>query len=587
MGGKAARGGPDGKDPVPGDANYLNLMDTWMVYGPVDLSNTEAIQLDFFLKYEIVNGDHLYFGYSTDGTNYVMQERHGSEDWAWHYDLYDNLVGQNQVWFGWQFTSDSSSTWGGPWIDGIRLNIIPGDVFVDGYFWYVDRFNQNKGAEGLKVQLIEDDVMGSEIIAETTTGEFGHYAFSYIENWDSDPYDSDNRLDLYVKWLTENDTSQVMDLNSPANVYYWSSPNYNNVDPGLTSIHHLVTDETSLGAIWIFQDIFRTQNYYYNNTNPQEDVGYLLAKWEYGIPTYGICQGSCFWALGEPYVFIDHLTAFSEDMVVHELGHHVMYNETGLWLWDYPSCWEHFMFSVETPECAWYEGWADYFAVTVNYDSSVSIVPCYDFLTGQCAGAINIDYYDIEAHNRYDNSNKGDLVEGRIVGSLWDLMDNINEGFDSTVWDFDSLIDIGLVFPGVVTFNEFWLSYAGVDKHNGIRSLWQNSIEYNQAPTTYSIADQYIFINTIRNHLIDLYVYTEDLESLDTDLSYTLPYVSSPHCEVSLDNHWINLNPEAGWTGSCLVHYDVSDTLAVSSGNFTVYVIPVFAKYYLPIINKE
>jgi len=116
----------------------------------------------------------------------------------------------------------------------------------------------------------------------------------------------------------------------------------------------------------------------------------------------------------------------SKDTVVHETGHHYMWNKTGWWLWWDIGCYNHQLFSQESLECAWSEGWADFLPLAVNRDW------CFDFGIGPCTGTPDYDYYNLEAHSRDDDQRVfpgGDRVEGRVAGALYDLFDAQNEGY--------------------------------------------------------------------------------------------------------------------------------------------------------------
>lgn len=116
-----ANGGADGIDPPGG--TYPNNMNSWMIYGPFDLSNASDVQTVFYLRRAIEpNYDFIFFGYSGDGINFNGWKWDGSEDWIQLDAHYPSLLGDNTVWVGWNFQSDGSVGDFGPYIDQITIS---------------------------------------------------------------------------------------------------------------------------------------------------------------------------------------------------------------------------------------------------------------------------------------------------------------------------------------------------------------------------------------------------------------------------------------------------------------------------------
>jgi hypothetical protein len=170
-------------------------------------------------------------------------------------------------------------------------------------------------------------------------------------------------------------------------------------------------------------------------------------------------------------------------------------------------------------------------------------------------------------------------------------MDSNNEGpgYDTVAWGFDPIADIAMSGSGKSSLLEFWNGYQGTDKHNGVRSIYQNTIDYDQAPVFSSIPEQRILQNFPRTHLLDLWDYSNDAESPDTSLTYQVVSVSDTRCGISLDSHWINANPQMNWVGSCYVTVRVSDSIPnkTADGGFWLYVLQINGRSYMPIIMKE
>lgn len=123
----AARGGANGLDPEYND--YPNHMDSWMVYGPFDLSAYRDAELIFNYRNNSEAGyDYLYWGVSLDGQRFYGDAVSGdSAGWrAVNYDLRNvyslgNVTGKPQVWVAFVFQSDQSVTNKGPFVDDVLL----------------------------------------------------------------------------------------------------------------------------------------------------------------------------------------------------------------------------------------------------------------------------------------------------------------------------------------------------------------------------------------------------------------------------------------------------------------------------------
>lgn len=370
-------------------------------------------------------------------------------------------------------------------------------------------------------------------------------------------------------------------------IYSWYSDTVNNIDQTRSYFTlHLPYSTNNLPAVWLFQDLRRVREYFNNNTNPPTDPGYLSVHWVKDS-NFEIIPNSHFWGtFDHPHVFIADDDRFSNDTAIHELGHHILYNITNHWFWYEFGCLEHMEFSQETPTCAWSEGLADFLALIVNNDH------CYDFDLGPCTGLPNIRHYDIENRNRNDpdigGSWWGDNVEGRVAGALYDLKDPNNEDpwYDTAYWGFDIINDIALTNPGQLSIREFWEDPRIPDRHNGVRSIYQNTIDYDQAPLISEIPELRILQNFPQSHIINLWDYSNDYESNDNQLVFEIVYTTDSRCGVSMEWHWVNANPQINWIGSCFVVLSVSDSIKETTASFWIDVVPITSRIYLPILLK-
>ena len=126
-----AKGGANGLDPT--SFYYPNNVNSWMMYGPFDLSNSSDAELLFYY-WNSSEPNYDYFGWyaSTDGSNFYGTGVSGNSG-GWLYVNFDltavptlgNITGSSSVWIVFGFTSNANNAGGinydGPFVDNIVL----------------------------------------------------------------------------------------------------------------------------------------------------------------------------------------------------------------------------------------------------------------------------------------------------------------------------------------------------------------------------------------------------------------------------------------------------------------------------------
>ena len=118
-----------GVNSVPAGGQYLNNMDTWMIYGPLDFSDAEAgsvslrhwndSEQDFdFFKYLVSIDGSNFFGYQVSGNSGGWQSR--AIDLTSVPGLGD-ITGTPSIWIAFRFESDGSLTGEGAYVDEVRV----------------------------------------------------------------------------------------------------------------------------------------------------------------------------------------------------------------------------------------------------------------------------------------------------------------------------------------------------------------------------------------------------------------------------------------------------------------------------------
>lgn len=146
---------------------------------------------------------------------------------------------------------------------------------------------------------------------------------------------------------------------------------------------------------------------------------------------------------------------------MHELSHLYMYNLYGS-MPSTGSCTNHQFSTSTNTGCAWVEGWAS--IVPLIFGNGV-----YTYTSGS---TINLENTSSFA--------SGDTVEGRVVGSLWDLYDTANDGTDTRSYSFDAIYRA--MWDGGIknTFSDWWTKWKALGYSTDAKDcLSQNSIIYS------------------------------------------------------------------------------------------------------------
>ena len=219
-----AKYGANGIDPTSGYPNYCN---SWMIYGPFDLSdstiNVAELNFSFWLDSE-VGHDYFYWGTSINGMDFYSKGVSGTTYDQWWYESLDltnvpilgDLTGNSSVWIAFIFQSDASTTQKGIFIDDVVLlkgqvespitftdvgssaavdhvhggrGVGWGDVNNDGY---LDLYNANKHNPNL---LYLNSGSGSFVDIAASAGVEGNLKDHGVAWGD---FDNDGDIDLFV-----------------------------------------------------------------------------------------------------------------------------------------------------------------------------------------------------------------------------------------------------------------------------------------------------------------------------------------------------------------------------------------------------
>ncbi len=265
----------------------------------------------------------------------------------------------------------------------------------------------------------------------------------------------------------------------------------------------------------------------------------------------------------------------SKSTVVHEYAHNAMWNIYGEWM-PVTSCPSpHYIQYISAANCAWTEGWANFYSMAVRNEN---------FYAWPSGATLNLE----TPHWTSSNWDDGETVEGRVAGALWDAIDTANDGYDA--WNAPN----GFRETWDVTFNqndnnfaEYWAAWLsrGHSRHYGLIMAYQNTIDYDTAPTIASLPNVTRTGGGPFNNVIDLWIYAADPESTDGQLTYTVESISNPNLGVTIDSlDYLDLDPAPGWWGTATVVVKVSDGAKTDTDTFVVTILPF--RTFTPYISK-
>ncbi len=110
---------------TPGTSTYPAGQDTWLLYGPIDLSKYFYATLSFEYYLDATSGDQLIWGITTNGTDVIGYNQlggNGSAEWTNGTFQFDRaLWGNNTVYIAFGFKSGASPNGKGPFIRNVSL----------------------------------------------------------------------------------------------------------------------------------------------------------------------------------------------------------------------------------------------------------------------------------------------------------------------------------------------------------------------------------------------------------------------------------------------------------------------------------
>jgi hypothetical protein len=340
---------------------------------------------------------------------------------------------------------------------------------VTGRFRYYDRNDAAASKGGYLVQLYKDS--DESHLAWCWTDTDGYYSCGPVENpgvevrtrmlsWAQYAPYQDKLVVVNPDWGTTTDTANTFKMRSPAQTFTDGTH-----DMGARI---LANGNDYERAFWTVGDLIEAYSYVWNMTgryeSPQETAGSGTVEWKIDSTD------------GTYYTHGENIHLAGDDPLtnkapIHEYAHNIMYTVYGNTFptTNCPS--PHYLKLSSHVNCAWTEGWANGFVVLVNND------PVLHYSNGS---TVNIETPTFGTSS-WDS---GDTVEGRVVGTLWDLVDNATDGYDSYDGTFEDIWDT-IYNQNDDNFSQFWSAWKsrGHNENGAVLSIFQNTIDYRTCHT--------------------------------------------------------------------------------------------------------
>jgi hypothetical protein len=421
-------------------------------------------------------------------------------------------------------------------------------------------------AAGVKISVMDWDFAefggfpGEDVeLAVAVTDADGYFTATGINNQDEEGQprrDRNTGQDVFIDVYTESPEIVLLDA-ARQRPFKWRSKDtpggfWEDIPDGASrTINFHIEPRADVQAM----EVYQTMRSGWNLLSPAPTLAEpILAQWgpNSAVGTY--------FDPGDR-IYYDASVATYPHVILHHFAHSLMWHLMGAA--GYPvSCFptvEDHSFDLRgsrSVECAWAEGFAVGFAAIVLDNPG--------YRTGD--GVIDLETPDADTPGWAD----GDTVAGRVAGALWDLYDATDDGFDehtplgATAAEQFAPIWEAIMAGRPTTMSAFWDAYLDGDNDlcTAVAALFQNTIDYNQAPTVADLPPVNLPEDTTLDNAIDLWEYAEDFECPDEALIFTLIGDIPPEFGVSIDsNRWIDVNPAPNWFGQIEIGIEVSDGL--------------------------
>ncbi|MFF1299541.1 MULTISPECIES: hypothetical protein [unclassified Streptomyces] len=321
---------------------------------------------------------------------------------------------------------------------------------------YADQGGVAHPSRNIQVQAWDDDTVGDDLLDVALTDGNGGFRLCF-ENG-NDP----GGQDLYLRVVAENGLARVVDeWFLGRDLYFFQSGQRDDIADGRTVDFGRVApgDQALNRVLHAFAQADDAQAWTPGECWDARDTG-DCRRMEIVYPDDDSNDNSRY-TRDDDTVRLEPATPDDRTDAVHEYGHAVMDDIYDDDFWpNTENCSPHQMNQTSSVGCAWSEGFANFYPMAIYNE------PLYRG-------------WNVENTTDYQ---PGDATEGRVTGSLWDLMDPPGEAY----WDDHQENATGAIWDTLLdrrsgTFREFW-THRGQEGHDvgpgPLGALFQNGIDY-------------------------------------------------------------------------------------------------------------
>lgn len=193
-------------------------------------------------------------------------------------------------------------------------------IRVRGRIEYVRPDMQVVGVDGIRIQVMDEDTVDSEVMYDGHTDEQGYFDVTLC--WDDCDISGCDEPDVYLRYECNTGTSIVQNDDAGSDIYAWSTINTlifndytgNDIDFG----NQRPTDTNTFPALHIHNSIHRAHRYV------AESIGYISAH----VAVVWQDENGAFYAASDDEIYIGPDEQWNEATQVHEWGHHLLYEWT-------------------------------------------------------------------------------------------------------------------------------------------------------------------------------------------------------------------------------------------------------------------
>ncbi|MFH1699391.1 MAG: dockerin type I domain-containing protein [Candidatus Zixiibacteriota bacterium] len=343
--------------------------------------------------------------YSEGKTICLDSSKFGGHGWIWSYNL------GNDVYF--------------PLWDGPYWFTVSNSITYTGYLYYQDPVPPTTTQDSMRnvtIEMWDEDIAGDDLLASTTTDEFGYFELGPVEN--DDIYKG---LDIFFRIYAENDACYVTE-DYDGDIHMIQTPTVDDIVSGEYDTT-IVADIGSSGPFFIANAILTASDTWYNWTSQYPPDIVQVVYTDDGVGSHYNSE--------DDYVYIEGIRddplyrpdTYDKSVMYHEYAHWLEHN---LYFFDNSSGGPHEWNEIIGPAMAAMEGFATFFPNMLmnnpewrNYNYNFSGMYWRNTENGE-TGVDGLTYYSA--------NNYGAECEGSVASILWDIYDNIDDDYSTYLW---------------------------------------------------------------------------------------------------------------------------------------------------------